>query len=262
MPDTNIPTTNRPDAATPVKPTPPAKKVSMLEDAGFKAKMDELSEFIKEEYKTCTADAVKVEQSKLSLWWNIGTKVQELAGQLSTKDERMTMLKKLEASTGMNQNYIGQAVTFRGTFTQEQFEKAQSNGLSVRSAKAIMTQKDPARRQALLDKAITDGLTAEEIRGLANTKGSRKAAGESRSKDNDSKKPPVRVFSKCNDTLHKISTMLGSSSDAIGRLSKCKSEEERKKAVSTLLDIRKKIPSLAKEFEKFMKFTEGFEGKK
>jgi hypothetical protein len=237
-----------------------AKKIKE-EEREFKAKMEQYTTEIKEAMDAADAKARATEEYKLETLYNVGGKLEELVN-LQPDGVKKTVVTKMAKAAGRAPATFYTALNLYKMFTDEQIEQAKKNGLTVKTAAALVSITDEKTRNEMFRRAIEEGLTSDEIRTIRGSKGTRAAAAKKNRRDKDAKKPPFQVFSKGLDVLDRAKGVIDSCSDAVNRLSDVNSDDGRKDAIKALLQVRESLKDVTKQADAFIKYTDSFEGKK
>jgi hypothetical protein len=246
-----IPTSNKPGSE---KKDEKEEKKNLMDDVGFQKTVTDTIAKVKTMVDEVESVTTKTEELKIVSLFKVGDSMNKLLEQLGPR-ERKLIVDKFHKEIGMDVSFFYLAMQINTTFTKEQLEAMKKNGVTVQVVKALVAVKDDKMREKALNKALTEGITADEIRQLKGTKGSRQAAMTKKKREADKKKPPLRVFTQGLDRIIMVEETLGSCTDAVTRLAECKTEDERKDAVKVLVEMRKKLPDIVNELNSFLKFT-------
>lgn len=253
-----IPTSNKP-AATALA-TKSEEKKDIVSTPEFQKKVKDTINEVKGLLDITNNEMVKVEGIKLDNVYKIGQQMNKLIGELGPK-ERVVVVKQFHREAGMDESWFYRAISASNLFTKEDLAKLKKNNVTVQALYAVLSVKDPVLQKKMIAQALATGITADEIRTTTGKKGLRREAYAKKARENNKKKPPMRVFTQGLERLHMVDESIGSCSDAVGRLAECKTEEERKEAIKVLIEIRKKAPDVVDQLTSFMKFTANFSKK-
>lgn len=254
-----IPTSNKPAAEKKEKDEKPEKK-DIMTDADFQKRVKDTLSEVKQMVDVTEKEITKTEELKIVSLYNVGKQMNKLLAQLGQR-ERAIVVEKFHKEIGMDKSFFYLAMQVENIFTKEQFDAMKKNGVTVQVIKALVTIRDDKLREKAINKAINEGLAADDIRQLKGTKGARREAYSKKRREADKKKPPQRIFSQGLDRLIMLDETIKSCTDAVTRLSECKNDDERKEAVKVLIELRKGLPDLVSEVNSFMKFTANFSKK-
>lgn len=255
MVENSVPTSNKPEP----KDSKPEKveKKDLMSDADFQKKVKETIGEVKETVALVEKEASKTEELKIVSLYRVGVQMNKLLVDIGPR-ERKLIVDKFHKEIGMDPSFFYLAMQVDTAFTKEEFDAMKKNSITVQVLKALVSIKDEKLRRKAMDKAINEGLDADAIRQIKGTKGARKEAYSKKKRENDKKKPPIRIFSQGLDRALMVDEAIKSCNDAVGRLAECKTDDERKEAVKVLIEFRKLIPDLVNEMNSFLKFTANF----
>lgn len=257
-----IPTSNKPDSKGGKSAKNAADEKAKKEQAAkaFQAKVKEAIRITKEELEVTEKEAVKVEDLKMNTLWSTGERLVNLAEGLNSR-ENAILIGQFHKETGMSESFFYLAKQSATSFTKEQYNQLKVAKATVRVVKALVTLKDDKLRAKAIKGVIDDGWDENRIRQISGTKGSRKGSASKQTRDNDKKRPPIRVFTKGVDQALNLSVTMGSCADAVSRLAQCKTDKDRVDATKVLMDLRKQLKKAVDEASSFIKYTDSFEKK-
>jgi len=251
-----IPTSNKPGEknADPKGDKKADKKVDVTKDEAFQKKVSDTIAQIKPMVDEVESVITQAEETKIVSIYKVGEQMNKLLADIGVREKKL-IVKRFHKEIGMHESFFYLAMQISECITQTDLNAMKKNGVTLQALKALVTIKDEKIKAKALKKAITEGITADEIRQEKGTKGARRVAYAKRKRDNDKKKPPMRVFSQGLDRVLMVQEVIGSCTDAVGRLAECKTEDDRVAAVKVLVEVRKKVPDVINELNAFMKFT-------
>jgi len=244
-----IPANNKPADKKNKNSTPAGELTEEL-----KAQVDEEAAKLAKKLKEVNKKAREVEKNKVEAMFESGEVVNRLS------DKRPDKLKKkivdrLAETSGMSSSFFYLSAQFQNMFSEEDANAAIEHGLSTKVIKALVTEKNTKIRNKLIQKAIEEGLTADEIRTIRGTKGARAATSQAKARKEMAKKPPFRIFTQASDRSVKLSESIGYATDAIGRIGDVK-ESDQQDTIASLLAFRDYVQSIMEEAKAFLKHTD------
>ena len=211
---------------------------------------------IKEQIKEVEEKGKKVNDLMIKSYWESGQQIQTLTDGLNENEKRAVKAKFLE--NNVSDSYYQLSTKFVSVFTQEQYEAAVKNNMTVRVMKALTTSNmDAKRRSQLIQQVITRGLSENDIRSIEGTKNTRRAANATKKRREAKEKPPVKLFATALDRANLLNESIGHASDAVGRLAGL-SDNERGEAAKVLVLLRDEVDKLDGVIKGFLKFTANF----
>jgi len=247
----SIPMSNKPGAK--VKPEKPGTDDKAKVEA-FQAKVMDTITKIRPMVDEVEAAITKTEATKVMSVHSIGSEMNKLLATIG-KRERSLIVKRFHKEVGMDISFFYLAMQVSNRITRAQLKALQKKNITMRALKALVGVSDEKIFEKSLAKALSEGITADEIRQDTGKKNTRSKAFASKQREKNKKKPPMRVFSQGLDRTVQLEHMLGSCTDAVVRLSECKTEDHRVEAVKVLVELRKRIPTCVSELGAFMKYT-------
>jgi len=245
--------------------TGPADDTKKLADEGaaaLEASIKETIRLTKEQVDKAEQEDEKVNELKITTYWDIGKRVNDLTANMAPK-EKKAIVERFSAETEMSKSFYYLSVKFNNVFTEEQYKKAIANGMRVRVMKALVGDKqiDDKRRAQLIQQAITKGLNEDDIRVLRGTKGARRDSTKTQRTAAAKKQTPRRVFSTALDRVLLLEESVGYATDAISRLAPL-DDKDLAEATKVLINLRTKADDVNKTIDAFLKFTTNFSKKK
>jgi len=224
------------------------------------AEVKESIRLTKEELNLTEKEAIKVEKMKVEVLWTAGKRLTKLSEGLSRR-EHANLIGQFHKETTYDDSFFYLAQQVVANFSAEQYSAVKKAGLTVRVVKALtsLKNKDEQLFNKALKGALEDGWDEGRIRSVAGTKGTRAAAGAKNTREVNSNKPPIRVFTKGIDQSLAIGITLASCADAVSRLAKVKTDKERGDSIKELLKLRNQAEKTKGEIDGFLKFTSKFD---
>lgn len=225
------------------------------------AEIDEETAKLSKKLKDVNKRARSIEKDKVGSMWEAGALVNRLTSQRPDKMKKKIINRISEKAGGMSTSFFYLSAQFNSLFSDEDAKKASEHGLSTKVIKALVTEKNAKMRSKLIQKAIEEGLTADDIRSMRGTKGARAGATQVKARKDAAKKPPFRIFTQAADRSIKLSESIGYATDAISRLNDVK-DDDQGDTVSSLLAFRESIQAIMEETKAFLKHTDALAKKK
>jgi len=254
IPISNKPQSNDGEVATKeAKPEKP-EKVDLENNAEFQQKVSDAITSVKTVVDEVDGFITKAEEVKIVSLYKVGEQMNKLLDKVGSR-ECSLVVKRFHKEIGMHVSFFYLAMQTARRISKSDLNAMKKNGVTMMALKAIVAIGEDAIRDKAIQKAVSEGMTPDEIRTLAGKKGTRRTAVAKKNREKDKKKPPARVFTQGIERTIMVQDVIGSCTDAVARLGECKTEEEREGAINLLVELRKKIPDMINEMNAFMKFT-------
>lgn len=234
-----------------------AVEAEVVEDKKeFEKRMMEAIEETRAEVEEAADASNRAENLRISTYWNTGTRLQDLSEGKSDQEAK-SVLARFHKELGISASMLVISKQFRERFTHADYSLAIKHKVTVRAMKALVAVADAGKRKDLFKRVINEGLTAECIRAIKGTSGVRTTGSKKAAKARARVEAPIKVFTRLDQRVDGISSSIGETTDAIGRLEEL-TDERREEAVSVLVAARVKLSNLATEINLALKFTKNF----
>jgi len=220
-----------------------------------KDKLQKAIEKTKVELAEVSSDVTKARKSSLGALRNIGSRVNKLAEPL-TKQGKAQLRKVFIASAGCTKGRISIACSYAELITDDQHKELVKKGVTTAVARALVAIKDKKNRDTAYDGIIKHNWDERNIRTLAGTNNKRRPANKQRTLDKSRKKPPEKVFMKCDDDTISLIDGVASAGEAVARMTEATDKTVQRNNAKALKKLRNDLTKFVKDASSFLKLTE------